>query len=63
MSISEHKHMRSDEPARFQRFEVFTGTGRRRSWSAEEKASIVAESLADGETVCGVASRHGLTPQ
>ncbi len=63
MSISEHKHMPSDEPARVQRFEVFTGAGRRRSWSPEEKAAIVAESLADGETVCGVARRHGLTPQ
>lgn len=63
MSISEHKHMSSDEPARVQRFEVFTGAGRRRAWSPEEKAAIVAESLLDGETVCGVARRHGLTPQ
>ncbi len=63
MSISEHKHMSSDEPARVQRFEVFTGVGRRRAWSPEEKAAIVAESLLDGETVCGVARRHGLTPQ
>lgn len=63
MSISEHKHMSSDEPARVQRFEVFTGAGRRRTWSQEEKAAIVAESLLDGETVCGVARRHGLTPQ
>lgn len=63
MSISEHKHMSSDEPARVQRFEVFTGSGRRRAWSPEEKAAIVAESLLVGETVCGVARRHGLTPQ
>ena len=28
-----------------------------------EKAAIVAESEAKGETVCGVARRHGLTPQ
>ena len=59
MSISDHKHMA--EPAR--RIEVFTGAGRRRSWSAEEKASIIAESCAEGETVCAVARRHGLTPQ
>ena len=32
------------EPAR--RLEIFTGAGRRRSWSAEQKAAIVAESLA-----------------
>lgn len=43
--------------------EVFTGAGRRRSWSAAEKAAIVAESYGGGETVCGVARRHGLTPQ
>ena len=59
MSISEHKHM--PEPAR--RIEVFTGTGRRRSWSAAEKASIIAESYGAGDTVCAVARRHGLTPQ
>jgi transposase len=59
MSISEHKHM--PEPIR--RMEVFTGAGRRRTWSAAEKAAIVAESYGGGETVCGVARRHGLTPQ
>src|SRR6185437_7133975 len=59
MSISEHKHM--PEPVR--RIEVFTGAGRRRSWSAAEKAAIVAESYGAGETVCSVARRHGLTPQ
>jgi transposase len=57
MSISEHKHM--PEPVR--RIEVFTGAGRRRSWSAAEKAAIIAESYGAGETVCAVARRHGLT--
>src|ERR687883_2021573 len=50
-------------PERARRLEVFTGAGRRRSWPADEKAAIVAESYAPGETVCGVARRHGLTPQ
>jgi len=59
MSISEHKPM--PEPVR--RIEVFTGAGRRRSWSGEEKAAIIAESYDAGETVCAVARRHGLTPQ
>lgn len=59
MSISEHKHM--PEPVR--RIEVFTGAGRRRSWSAMEKAAIIAESYGAGDTVCAVARRHGLTPQ
>ncbi|WP_261971829.1 IS66-like element accessory protein TnpA [Prosthecodimorpha staleyi] len=45
------------------RFEVFTGAGRRRTWTAEEKAAIVAESYAGADTVCGVARRYGLTPQ
>ena len=59
MSISDHKHM--PEPVR--RIEVFTGAGRRRNWSAEEKASIIAESYIEGETVSSVARRHGLTAQ
>ena len=49
------------EPAR--RLEIFTGSGRRRSWSAEQKGRIVAETLADGESVSAVVRRHGLTPQ
>ena len=59
MSISEHKHM--PEPVR--RMEVFTGAGRRRSWSAADKVAIIAERYGAGETVCSVARRHGLTPQ
>lgn len=62
MSISEPMHM-SKRSAAVQRIEVFTGSGRRRSWTAEEKAEIVAESDAEGDTVCSVARRHGLTPQ
>lgn len=49
------------EPAR--RVEVFTGAGRRRAWSADQKRQIVAESFESGETVSAVARRHGLTPQ
>jgi len=47
------------EPAR--RLEIFTGAGRRRTWSAEQKAAIVAESLGGAESVSAVARRHGLT--
>ena len=43
-----------------QRFEIFTGTGRRRDWPSEVKAAIVAESYSGAETVCAVARRHGL---
>lgn len=45
-----------------QRFEVFTGAGKRRDWPPEVKVSIVAESYAGAETVCAVARRHGLSP-
>jgi transposase len=49
------------EPVR--RLEVFTGSGRRRTWTPAQKAEIVAESSESGETVSAVARRHGLTPQ
>ncbi|TWB85990.1 transposase [Bradyrhizobium macuxiense] len=49
------------EPVR--RLEVFTGAGRRRKWSDEDKARIVAEIVASGDSVCSVARRHGLSPQ
>src|SRR5215831_21203138 len=49
--------------ARPRRIEVITGVERRRKWSAQEKAAIVAESLAEGAVVSDVARRHGLNPQ
>lgn len=61
MSDTELLHESKLEPVR--RLEVFTGTGRRRAWTAEQKAQIVAESYADGGIVTAVARRHGLTPQ
>ena len=44
------------------RLEVFQ-VGRRRTWSTEDKALIVAEILASGDSVSAVARRHGLSPQ
>jgi transposase len=44
------------------RVEIFTGAGRRRSWSAAEKSRIVAESLTPGTNVSALARAHGLTP-
>jgi len=62
MSISELTvKSKEDEPVR--RFEVFTGSGRRREWSDKQKAQIVAESYAPGVTVCAIARLHGLTSQ
>ena len=45
------------------RLEVFTGAGRRRTWSDEDKARVVAEIEASGDSVSGVARRHELSPQ
>jgi transposase len=53
--------MPKSEPVR--RLEIFTGAGRRRAWSDDQKARIVAESVVGGESVSAVARRHGLTPQ
>jgi transposase len=39
---------------------VITGVGRRRRWSLEEKARIVAESLDPATTALAVARRYGL---
>src|SRR3954452_20561256 len=44
----------------FRRLEVITGVGRRRRWSLEDKARIVAESLDPATTSSAVARRHGL---
>ena len=44
----------------FRRLEVITGVGRRRRWSDEDKARIVAESLDPATTASTVARRHGL---
>src|SRR3954469_1274945 len=44
----------------FRRVEVITGVGRRRRWSLEDKARIVAESLNPTTTSSAVARRYGL---
>ena len=51
------------EPTAVRRLEVITGTGRRRRFSADDKARIVEETLAAGAVVSEVARRHGLSPQ
>ncbi len=58
------KAMNSTEPGpdTFQRIEVITGIGRRRRWSSEEKARIVAESFAPGTKVLAFCRRYGLNP-
>ena len=59
--MSDTELLLKSEPVR--RLEVFTGAGRRRGWTVEQKARIIAESYGSGETVSAVARRHALTPQ
>jgi len=47
----------------FRRVEVLTGPGRRRKWSDEDKARIVAETLEPGAVVSEVARRWQVCPQ
>jgi transposase len=55
-----HGRTTSTNADSFRRLEVITGVGRRRRWSLEEKARIVAESLDPATTSSAVARRHGL---
>ena len=52
-----------DAKTGFRRVEVLTGPGRRRRWSAAEKAQIVAETLAPDARVSEVARRWQICPQ
>ena len=51
--------MAMSEPVR--RLELFTGAGRRRTWSEAEKVAIVAESEGPNTSISAVARRHGLS--
>jgi transposase len=53
-------HTNGTKADSFRRIEVITGVGRRRRWTDEEKARIVAESLDPATTASAVARRYGL---
>ena len=55
-----HSSTTSTKADEFRRLEVITGVARRRRWTDEEKAWIVAESLDPATTVSAVARRYGL---
>lgn len=55
-----HSSTNSTNADSFRRVEVITGVGRRRRWTDEEKARIVAESFDPATTVSAVARRYGL---
>ena len=52
-----------DAKSTFRRIEVLTGPGRRRRWSVDQKARIVAETLEPGARVAEVARRWQLCSQ
>lgn len=52
-----------DAKGEFRRVEVLTGPARRRRWSADEKAQIVAETLVPGARVSEVARRWQICSQ
>jgi transposase len=52
-----------DAKGGFRRVEVLTGPARRRRWSAEDKARIVAETLVPGACVSEVARRWQISSQ
>jgi transposase len=49
-----------NEGGTYRRVEVITGRQRRRRWTVEEKARIVAESLEPDANISDVARRHGV---
>lgn len=49
------------EGGSYRRIEVITGQRRRRQWTAEEKARIVAESFEEGANISEVARRNGVS--
>lgn len=50
----------SHQASTYRRIEVITGEARRRRWTVEEKATIVAESLRPGAQVSEIARRRGV---
>jgi transposase len=47
----------------YRRIEVLTGPGRRRNWSDDDKARIIAETSEPGAVVSAVARRWQVSPQ
>jgi transposase len=55
--------VKDDAKGGFRRIEVLTGPARRRRWSAEDKARIIAETLVPGARVSEVARRWQVCSQ
>jgi transposase len=52
-----------DAKGGYRRVEILTGPGRRRRWSAEDKARVIAETLVPGARVSEVARRWQVCSQ
>src|SRR4051794_22090206 len=55
-AMHQHRH----EGDEYRRIELITGSRRRRQWTAEAKAAVVAESLKPGINVSALARRCGV---
>nr|WP_246735102.1 transposase [Bradyrhizobium sp. S69] len=54
------RHQDRHDGESYRRIELISGRKRRRSWSTEEKARILAESFAEGANISEVARQHGI---
>lgn len=54
-------HQARHQAQGYRRIELITGDTRRRRWTAQEKAVILAESFRPGASVAEVARRHGVS--
>jgi transposase len=53
-------HQERHQGGGYRWIELITGEARRRPWTAEEKAGILAESFQPGAKAADVARRHGM---
>src|SRR5271154_1789943 len=58
--MTDAMHDARQEGGSYRRVEVITGERRRRRWTGEEKARIVAESLEQDASIAEVARRNGV---
>jgi len=54
------RHQDRHDGESYRRIELISGRKRRRSWSTEEKARILAESFAEGANISEVARQYGI---
>ena len=55
------RHQHSPQDVKYRRVEVITGRRRRRDWTPDEKAEILAASVAPGSKIAEVARRYGVS--